>query len=87
MVGVGAVAAKAGISAPVPLYESYRGKSINRIEQDAYDRFFTSIEQRVSREEIRSTFCGSFDVEFSDQEPYWHFLVSRGTSTHSNALA
>ena len=86
MVGVGAVAAKAGVSAPVPLYESYRGKSIDRIEQDAYDRFFTSIEQRVSREEIRSTFSGSFDVEFSDQEPYWHFLVST-TSTDADALA
>lgn len=77
MVGLGSVTHRLGVSAPVPLYESYRGKSIDRIEQDAYDRFFTSIEQRVSREEIRSTFRTPWTVEFSDQEPYWHFLVSR----------
>lgn len=77
MVGVGSIAQRLGISAPVPLYESYRGKSIDRIEQDAYDRFFTSIEQRVSREEIRSAFSSPWRVEFSDQEPYWHFFVTK----------
>ena len=78
MVGVGAAAEKVGLRAPIPLYESYRGKSIDRIEQDAYDRFFTSIEQRVSREEIRTAFQG-LSVTFSDSEPYWHFLADRTT--------
>ena len=77
MVGVGEVAAKAGVKSPVPLFESYRGKSIDRIEQDAYDRFFTSIEQRVSREQIQRAFSPPYSVRFSEQEPFWHFLVSR----------
>ncbi len=76
MVGIGEVAAIAGIKAPVPLYESYRGKSIDRIEQDAYDRFFTSIEQRVSREQIQQAFPPPYSVRFSEEEPFWHFLVS-----------
>jgi SAM-dependent methyltransferase len=76
MVAIGSVAQRAGVDAPVPLYESYRGKSIDRIEQDAYDRFFTSIEQRVSRAEIERAFSG-FDVSVSDSEPYWHFSVTR----------
>ena len=33
----------------VPLWDSYRQKSRKRIEQDVYDRFFTSIEQRVTQ--------------------------------------
>jgi SAM-dependent methyltransferase len=77
MVGLGALAEKVGIPAPVPLYESYRGKSVDRIEQDAYDRFFTSIEQRVSRAEIQEAFGDLFRVEFSEQEPFWHFLVTK----------
>jgi hypothetical protein len=76
MVGVGAAAHAVGVKAPVTLYESYRGKSIDRIEQDAYDRFFTSIEQRVSREEIAEAFA-DFDLGFSLGEPYWHFTVKR----------
>ena len=78
MVGIGEVAAKVGVKAPVPLYESYRGKSIDRIEQDAYDRFFTSIEQRVSRQQIQQAFPPPYSVRFSEHEPFWHFLVSRG---------
>lgn len=77
MVGVGEVAAKVGVKAPVPLYESYRGKSVDRIEQDAYDRFFTSIEQRVSRQQIQQAFPPPCSVRFSEHEPFWHFLVGR----------
>ena len=80
MVGIGALADKAGIKAPVPLYESYRGKSVERIEQDAYDRFFTSIEQRVSRQEIEACFSGVGEVAISESEPYWHFLVARSSA-------
>ncbi len=77
MVGLGALAKKVGVQAPVPLYESYRGKSVDRIEQDAYDRFFTSIEQRVSRAHIREAFGEHFCVELSEHEPFWHFLVTK----------
>ena len=77
MVAAGHLARKVGVSAPVPLFESYRGKSVDRIEQDAYDRFFTSIEQRVSRVEVRNAFPREWRVEFSESEPFWHFLVKR----------
>lgn len=79
MVGIGALADKAGVNAPVPLYESYKGKSVDRIEQDAYDRFFTSIEQRVSRQEIEECFASLGEVTVSQSEPYWHFLVDRSS--------
>ena len=80
MVGLGYAAERLSLPVQVPLYESYRGKSIERIEQDAYDRFFTTIEQRVSKAEIADTFQGNYEVVFSDQEPYWHFRVDRMVS-------
>jgi SAM-dependent methyltransferase len=79
MVGIGALADKAGVNAPVPLYDSYKGKSVDRIEQDAYDRFFTSIEQRVSRQEIEECFAGVGEVTVSESEPFWHFMVDRSS--------
>ena len=80
MVGLGTLSRAAGIRAPVPLYESYRSKSLGRIEQDAYDRFFTSIEQRVSQDDIRQAFCEGFKIRFSDFEPFWHFLVEKSSA-------
>lgn len=76
-VGIGTAAEKVGINAPVPLYGSYKGKSVDRIEQDAYDRFFTSIEQRVSRQDIKECLGSLGEVTVSESEPYWHFLVER----------
>ena len=87
MVGLGALAAKAGVAAPVPLYDSYRRKSIDRIEQDAYDRFFTSIEQRVSRDEIMSSFGEDFEIQFSDREPFWHFLETKDAAPTRDPIA
>jgi len=58
----------------IPLYDAYHNKSLARIQQDVYDRFFTAIEQRVTRREIlglRDTFR---KVTVSDSLPYWHFL-------------
>jgi hypothetical protein len=62
----------------VPLYEVYRGKSLTRIRQDVYDRFFTGIEQRYSRQEIRMLLQHTFrEVTISEGWPYWHFLCVR----------
>ncbi len=58
----------------IPLYRGYKGKSLGRIQQDAYDRFFTPIEQRVSREEIMELKDTFREVIISDGLPYWHFL-------------
>ena len=66
-----------GLASQVPLYDFYHDKSRKRMEQDVYDRFFTRIEQRVSRRDIlslRETFA---DVKVSDDFPYWHFLLVR----------
>ena len=61
----------------VPLSEFYRNKSLRRIEQDVYDRFFTSIEQRVSRKDILGLRDSFTDVVVSERLPYWHFLCVR----------
>lgn len=61
----------------IPLADTYAGKSLRRLQQDAYDRFFTRIEQRFSRTDIaglRDTFT---NVALSDGLPYWHFLCRR----------
>jgi len=76
-IAVGHLLAPLGLNRHVPLYEGYHGKSLSRIRQDVYDRFFTRIEQRFSRAQIRrldDTFRG---VIISDGIPYWHFLCRR----------
>lgn len=65
------------LSKYVPLYEAYNGKSIKRIKQDVYDRFFTRIEQRVSRKEILRLKDAFASIVISDNKPYWHFLCQR----------
>jgi len=62
------------MSGLVPLYDSYRGKGIKRIEQDVYDRFFTPIEQRFERKDIMCLEDTFDSVIVSDDVPYWHFL-------------
>ncbi len=67
----------AGLSKYIPLYETYHNKSVARIRQDVYDRFFTRIEQRFSKRQIltlRDTFA---KVTVSDGLPYWHFVCER----------
>ena len=78
LIGLGHVLDLFGRGHLVPLFETYRGKSLGRIEQDAYDRFFTSIEQRVSQRQIIETLSPLFTrVILSERPPYWHFLCER----------
>lgn len=65
------------LSSYVPLFDFYHSKSAKRIQQDVYDRFFTSIEQRVSREEILELRDSFSKVIISDNFPYWHFVCKR----------
>ncbi|MBP2677038.1 MAG: class SAM-dependent methyltransferase [Deltaproteobacteria bacterium] len=77
MISLGHAVRPLGLASKVPLYDFYRGKSLRRIRQDVYDRFFTRIEQRFRKEEIlalRDTFR---EVVVSDDPPYWHFLCRR----------
>lgn len=71
---LGRIAQVFGAGRRVPLYEFYHDKSIRRIEQDVYDRFFTRIEQRVTRGEILALGDTFRHVTVSDRLPYWHFL-------------
>jgi SAM-dependent methyltransferase len=63
-----------GLARFVPLYETYRSKSLRRIRQDVYDRFFTRIEQRVTRAAIVGLEDTFASVTVSPHLPYWHFL-------------
>lgn len=58
----------------VPLFY-YAGYSYERIRQDAYDRFFTPVELRFSRQRINEIFRSLYsNVTISENLPYWHFL-------------
>lgn len=58
----------------VPLYDFYHDKTVKRIKQDVYDRFFTRIEHRYSRAEIAGLKDTFREVTVSENLPYWHFL-------------
>ncbi len=64
----------AKFSKSIPLYEGYKDKTVSRIKQDVYDRFFTRIEQRFSRKEIMALKDTFASVTISEYIPYWHFL-------------
>lgn len=66
-----------GLSHCIPLYEGYKGKSLNRIRQDVYDRFFTRIEQRFSKKQITTLDDTFSKVIISDKLPYWHFICQK----------
>jgi SAM-dependent methyltransferase len=54
---------------------AYSGNSLRRIQQDAYDRFFTTVEHRYTRAAITEHCTRHWrEVTFSDRQPYWHFL-------------
>lgn len=77
LIALGTLLRPLGLGSSVPLYEVYRGKSVRRIQQDVYDRFFTRIEQRVSRAEIDELRRDFGEVRISSGLPYWHFLLTR----------
>lgn len=78
MIAIGALVRPLGLSGNVPLYDFYHGKSLRRIRQDVYDRFFTSIEQRFRRQEILELSDTFSRIIISDQIPLWHFLCEKG---------
>lgn len=67
-----------GLAGHVPLYEGYHdNRSMRVLEQNAYNRFFNRIEQRVSRREIEALRDTFSEVVISESMPYWHFLCHR----------
>ncbi|MFH0787164.1 MAG: class I SAM-dependent methyltransferase [Pseudomonadota bacterium] len=77
LVRLGNILDHLGASKYIPLYETYKGKTPQRIRQDVYDRFFTAIEQRCSRKEIGMLKDTFRQVDISNQIPYWHFVCRR----------
>jgi hypothetical protein len=77
LIFAGKFAAFFGLGKFVPLFEFYSGKSFKRIEQDVYDRFFTRIEQRVSKQEIMALRDTYSSVRISENLPYYHFVCER----------
>lgn len=84
VVFLGKVLDAVGLAKFVPLYDTYKAKSVRRIRQDAYDRFFTRIEQRVTRAAIirRGDIFASITV--SPRLPYWHFLCESAPAVASS---
>jgi SAM-dependent methyltransferase len=74
---LGSLLAPVGLDRRVPLADFYRGKSWGRLRQDAYDRFFTRIEQRFARADCLGLTDRDWSVRVSDGLPYWHFLYER----------
>ena len=76
LVLLGKVLKNYSLSRHVPLYEGYRDRTFAFMRQDCYDRFFTGIEQRFSRDEILSLSDTFSNVTISDSVPYWPFLCA-----------
>ena len=77
---LGALLRPVRLSHFVPLYEAYHDKSPRRIRQDAYDRFFTSIEQRFTKRDILALRKEFSEVIVSAEAPFWHFLCKKTSS-------
>lgn len=77
LITLGHIMQKAKLGKYIPLYEAYKRSSIQRIEQDVYDRFFTRIEQRVSRQDIMELQKEFSEVRISAHPPYYHFVCKR----------
>ncbi len=77
LIALGFVLRPFGLSKHVPLFQFYHDKSLERIRQDVYDRFFTHIEQRFSRAQIATLKDTFSKVTISDSLPVWHFLCER----------
>jgi SAM-dependent methyltransferase len=74
----GSILGRFGVGDSVPLYEGYRdNRTLQVLEQNAYNRFFNRIEQRVSRQEIEALRDSFNEVIVSKKMPYWHFLCRR----------
>jgi hypothetical protein len=57
----------------------YQNQTFLWMRTDALDRFGTTLEQRFSRDNIRSmmTNAGLTDITFSNLTPYWHVVGRR----------
>jgi len=87
LIWLGHVLDPVGLSRYVPLHVDYKGKSLGRIQQDVYDRFFTRIEQRFTRHQIAALTDTYAKVVISDRGPYWHFLCGKDQPENDGLIA
>jgi SAM-dependent methyltransferase len=66
-----------GLGKYIPLYDFYHNKSLKRIAQDVYDRFFTRIENRYSKNDIMKLKEYFKNIKISENLPYWHFICEK----------
>ncbi len=77
LIAAGQMARFLGIRHPIPLADNNVDKSLEGIRQVVYDRFFTSIEQRVTSSQINALSDTFSNVLISANPPYWHFECTR----------
>lgn len=77
LVRLGEMLRTVGLERLVPLHEAYAGKSLERVRQDVYDRFFTGTERRYRLAQIDQLSDSFSRVTVSNGIPYWHFLCER----------
>ena len=63
-----------GLSKYVPLFEEHHWAGLEGMRHSVYDRFFTSIEQRVTQEQIRALKDTYSRVTLAEGQAYYHFL-------------
>ena len=73
-IGLGYLLRPIGLSKYVPLFDEHHWAGIDGMRHSAYDRFFTQIEQRVSKKEIMSLHDTFEKVTVAPNQAYWHFL-------------
>jgi len=65
-----------GLSRFIPLYNEHAWAGLEGMRHSVYDRFFTLIEQRVSRVQIKELEDTFDEVRIADGQAYWHFLCT-----------
>jgi hypothetical protein len=63
-----------GLSRYVPLFEEHHWAGIEGMRHSVYDRFFTRIEQRVTRSQIAALRDTFGRVTLAEGQAYYHFL-------------
>lgn len=73
-IGLGYLLKPLGLAKYVPGFDDHHWQGLDGMRHSVYDRFFTRIEQRVSRKQI-GTLTDTFSrVTIADGQTYWHFL-------------
>lgn len=73
-IGLGYLLKPLGLSKYVPLFDEHHWVGLEGMRHSVYDRFFTRIEQRVSRKQIETLADTFTRVTIADGQAYWHFL-------------